>query len=334
MLLKEVTHPAAPFANCFGSYFISCCNFFRPSLTEDMILFLSSCNLKFFSLDYYYINQKFSGNPWGWKPLRICNSNGVPLFDEESAFYECIDFMRNTLGVHTEIKAYGEKTIVEAILEFLSLGRLPIVFIDDYYNSNSEKYLQKHNPHGILVIGAISEFQKFRVLDMDVEKAYEISFDEVVRFIPTTYSNFLSASFLSLYAGDPPVTVDYKGFYKQYLSKEKNIYKEIELLIQDMEHHFSKSGNIDYFAKGYHFTILYNIVPMARLRLHLINRVVKNDEERILSEKVFQDWISLSNLIINSVKSSDFAPTVIGMARSILDEETKLERQIRERGGI
>lgn len=336
VIFNGIKHPEAPFANCFGSYFVSCCNYFGNLLSkDDMMLFLASCSLQYFKLDIDDIMEKFNGNPWGWKPIRLCNSANTPLFESSEAFSECLEFMKIQFGVCTDIIPFEEKTVPMVVSQALLDQKVPIVFIDDFYNSQSEKYKIKHNAHGILVKGMNLTRDKFLVLDMDIPEEYWVPSCELIRFIPQNYSNYLSASYLVLYKSQSEIMINYSEILGTYLLNQSPSLTPLELLARDMKDNLRKNDRLGYYFQGYYFTLLYNVIPFLKMRTHLFSRLDNQVYPTVYEnlDENYKRWIIYSETMKKSLMDDLYTEDLISQLNNLIEEEREIEQiKLRLRG--
>ncbi|MGG0646526.1 BtrH N-terminal domain-containing protein [Bacillus mycoides] len=327
----SIDNPEYFFVNCNGSYIVSAVNFFaKNKCSDDLLLFLANCKLKFLNLDLKETKEISNNNAWRFQLLKLCNSEGIPLFSGNT-FLSLMEYVHKNFNINSHyIRNENPILTIEEIIESIVEGSPVIVKIDEYFNPASQYfYKQNHNTHSVLVKGVNYKEKYFEIIDTESKQLYNMEFKYLIDSFK--YSIYRKDC-IQLNCSNFENKINIEEFAKKYFAEDR-IYSELNLFADRLPEYF-KEDDPEFLLKGLLFSINYQIVPMLRGRSHLIMKFIDSDkhfdELRNKVNNPYKLWMNLKFLILKKLKLKEGHHTNINeKIQNILDAERRILSEIK-----
>jgi hypothetical protein len=313
--------PKILFINCKGSYFLSIVNHMNQNKAENaLLLYLAGYKLKYINLNIDTIKKTKADNPWGYQPINLIKSNGKFIQMPDNSFFL---YLQATYRITVEKKLISTEA---DLLEHISFANNKDCFcickIDEFFLRFSDKfYGVSHNAHSLLIKSINTNTQEIEIIDSEKIDIYTVTFAEIKE-----------AFCKSIFPEKALYLIDCRNYINGYIDKE--VLSErfnqsmptsdyLLYLLDDMRIKSSIYNNREYFFRGYQFTIISKIVPVAIMREMVLEYY--NTEIRYAAHNIAIAWQDLSNFMKYKIRREDYS--IIPIQKKI-HELYKLEQNL------
>lgn len=305
--------------NCIGSYFYNLVNSITNNQYGYLTLFyLTRGELLFQNLDIYEVKKKYMDNPWGYQPVSIYDENRDPLVIKEDFF----SFLDNKLNIKVaSIQTENNQEFNESLVKAEKTGFYNIVSVDEFFIPASKVYYKKkHNKHFLLLKKVDLKNGLIEIIDSEKAVPYHMKALEVEKAIyKSTYSKKrIFQVDCSLYR----CKLDPEKIYINWKRNASSI-EYIDKFKQDILEKTTNYENVEYFFRGYYYSILSKIYPYALMQYHILQDC--KIPESSYAYEIAQEWKNIYNYIYFKILKNDL---VGGTLAKKLDKMAKKQEQL------
>jgi hypothetical protein len=327
-MAKELQLPSTLLATCRTSYFVSAYEYFAShEYKDDFIFLIANCPLKFCDLDANIMKKQYNNNPWAYQQVKLFSCNNF-LFSDDRSLDEICDFL-HLFDIDIMRYELEEKSVlIDAVIEQLSLNKVVILSVDEFYNPHNPNYYQKgYNKHYLGVRSIQPMKQTIEIIDTEQSTPYYLSYDDI--FI--AYEN----PFYVISCGKYKNQINLQEILKKYRSHHCDDQYLDHFIIRIKQDLFTfKSRDINYFLRGYLFCVTYQIIPVVKLRWILFKRLYAKSQSignlLLILEELYQEWNDIRLILVKCVYTNCIKTHFLNHLSILIDKEKSILKSIKD----
>lgn len=326
-MTKKLQRPSTLIATCRTSYLVSAYEYFAPSkYKDDFIFLLAYCTLRFCDLDLNTMKQLFNNNPWAYQQLRLFTKNNF-LFSDERSLEDVGNFLRLFNMSIIRYEQTETSCLMDSIKKQLSLNKVVIVAINEFHNPHNPNYFHKgYNKHYLAIQSMNSKEKTVEIIDTEQPVPYQFSFDDLIKAFENSWYA-ISCEQYKYQVNLQDIFHQYQNHHcdNQYLDKFYTRLKYDLSAVEPIEK--------DYFLRGYLFCITYQIIPVAKLRLILFQRLYSlsptTNHFIMLLEELYQEWDNIRLSFVKSVYINQVSAKLLHRIYALIEKEKAISKSIK-----
>jgi len=280
-LNEDINYPKIMMIDCYCSYLFSI-YYAISNGKSDVLYFLFNYKLEYRKLNVEENKGTYGINPWHYQPFYLSKINKK----DQSHRSLINDYLKHNYNIEVSI---CDKINLEN--QNHNENIFYIINVDEYFiPENKERFMTEHSMHSLLIKKIDKTNQLVEVIDTERPTPYQIRFIDLYNSMNSIKSD--SKCYMINYQ-------NYKGISNQDIEINTNnlLFPYYDELIFELN---QKNNDYKYILKGLHFSILYKIIPLVKLREQVLMNIGENDINTLSNKQVYE-WTLISNLILKLI---------------------------------